>query len=113
MEGFLSGGKENDGVAAPALVEEVIGCYVPADRGYDSDDFRRELAANNNIPGKPGRKNRRKPVEYDRERYKKRSYRERVFGKIKENRRLAVRYEKSDMNLLAFILIAFLKISLC
>ena len=44
----------NDVVAAPALVEEVIGCYVPADRGYDSDDFRRELEANNTIPAKAG-----------------------------------------------------------
>ena len=95
LVGFLSGGKENDGVAAPALVEDGIGCYVPADRGYDSNDFRR------------------KPVEYNRERYKKRSYIERLFGKIKENRRLAVRYEKSDLNFLAFILIAFLKILLC
>ena len=64
------------------------------------------------MPVIPGRKNRREPVEYDRERYKKRSYIERVFGKIKENRRLAVRYEKSDINLLVFILIAFLKIFL-
>ena len=103
----------NDVVAAPALVEEVIGCYVPADMGYDSDDFRWKLEANNNIPVIPGRKNRREPIKYDRERYKKRSYIERVFGKIKENRRLAVRYEKSDLNFLAFILIAFLKISLC
>ena len=97
MEGFLSGGNVNEVVAAPALVEEVIGCYVPADRGYDSDDFRRELEANNNIPVIPGRKNRREPVEYDRERYKKRSYIERLFGKIKVNLRLAVRYEKSDL----------------
>ena len=78
--------------------------------GYDRDVFRRILRANNNIPG---RKNRREPIEYDRERYQKRSYIERLFGKIKENRRLAVRYEKSDMNFLVFILIAFLKIYLC
>jgi hypothetical protein len=30
-----------------------------------------------------------------------------------ENRRLAVRYEKSDINFLGFIVIAFLKILLC
>ena len=71
----------NDGVAAPALVEDGIGCYVPADWGYDRDDFQREPEANNNIPGKPGRKKRREPVEYDRERYKQRSYREGVLGK--------------------------------
>jgi hypothetical protein len=41
---------------------------------------------------------------------KKRGLIERVFGKLKENRRLAVRYEKSDINFLGFIFIAFLKI---
>ena len=49
----------------------------------------------------------------DRERYKKRSYIERLFGKIKEKRRMALRYEKSDMKFLAFIMVAFLKILLC
>ena len=66
------------------------------------------MRGNNNIPG---RKNRREAVEYDKERYKKRSYRERIFGKLKENRRLVVRYEKSDLNFLGFILIAFIKIN--
>ena len=113
VEGFLTEGNRNDIDVAAALVKDVVGCYVAADRGYDSDNFRVELAANNNIPVIPGRKNRRKAIEYDRQRYKKRSYIERLFGKIKENRRLTVRYEKSDMNFLAFILIAFLKIHLC
>ena len=103
----------NDIEAATELVEAVFGCYVPADRGYDSDAFRLVLAANNNIPVIPGRKNRKKAVEYDRERYKKRSFIERVFGKIKENRRLALRYEKSDINFLNLIMFAFIKIMLC
>ncbi|MDR2194159.1 MAG: transposase, partial [Treponema sp.] len=61
----------------------------------------------------PGRKNRKKLIEYDKEKYKKRGYIERVFGKLKENRRLTVRYEKSDINFLGFILVAFLKILIC
>ena len=44
-EGFLGGGNVNDVVAAPIFVEDVIGCYVAADLGYDRDDFRRELEA--------------------------------------------------------------------
>jgi len=113
VEGFLSGGNVNDIAAAPLLVEQVVGCFVSADRGYDSDGFRLMLKGNNNIPVIPGRKNRKEVIAYDRGRYKKRSYIERIFGKIKENRRLVVRYEKSDLNLLAFILIAFLKLILC
>jgi transposase len=61
----------------------------------------------------PGRKNRKKLIEYDKEKYKTRGYIERVFGKLKENRRLTVRYEKSDINFLGFILVAFLKILIC
>jgi transposase len=113
VEGFLSGGNVNDIQAAPELVEEVVGCAVLADRGYDSDEFRRKLEGNNNVPVIPGRKNRKEAIAYDKEKYQKRSFIERVFGKIKENRRLTVRYEKSDMNFLGFILIAFLKILLC
>ena len=111
--GFLSGGNCNGVNAAPELVAEVHGCFVLGDRGYDSDGFRRELESNNNIPVIPGRKNRKEPVEYDRERYKRRGFIERIFGKLKENRRLAVRYEKSDANFLGFVLFAFLKILLC
>jgi hypothetical protein len=61
----------------------------------------------------PGRKNRKKAVVYDEEKYKKRPYIERVFGKIKENRCLVVRYEKSDINFLNFIMFAFIKILIC
>ncbi len=112
MEGFLTDGNVNDIEAAPELVEDVVGCFVSADRGYDSDCFRQILRANNNIPVIPGRKNWRKAIVYDNQWYKKRSFIERIFGKLKENRRLALRYEKSDLNFLAFILIAFLKLLL-
>jgi transposase len=84
-----------------------------ADRGYDSDEFWRELEGNTNLPVIAGRRNRKKEIEYDKEKYKKRGLIERIFGKLKENRRLTVRYEKSDINFLGFIVIAFLKILLC
>jgi hypothetical protein len=58
-------------------------------------------------------RNRKKEAEYDNEKHKKHGLIERVFGKLKENRRLAVRYEKPDINFLGFIVIAFLKIFLC
>jgi transposase len=113
VEGFLTGGNINDMDAAPGLVEDVVGCFVPADRGYDSDKFRRIVEGNNTIPVLPWRKNRKTAVLYDTQRYRERSFIERIFGKIKENRRLVVRYEKSGLNFLAFIMIAFIKILLC
>jgi transposase len=107
-EGFFSGGNVGDIDAASEPVKDAGGCFVLADKGCDSDGFRRTLEGDNNIPLIPGRKNRKKETAYDREKYKKRGYRERIFGNIKENRRLTARYEKSDMNFLGFILVAFM-----
>jgi transposase len=112
VEGLLSGGEAQEVTVAAELTEDRAGCAVIADRGYDRNGFRRELEANNNTAVIPGRKNRKKEIVYDKEAYKKRGLIERIFGKLKENRRLAVRYEKSDINFLGFILMAFIKIFL-
>ncbi|MDR1985487.1 MAG: hypothetical protein LBP88_00765 [Treponema sp.] len=40
------------------MSEDILGCAVIADRGYDSNEFRRALEGNNNTPVLPGRKNR-------------------------------------------------------
>jgi transposase len=98
---------------AARLIRDIVGCTVIADTRYDSDAFRRELSGNNNIPVIPGRKNRKKEIVYDKRMYKRRGLIERIFGKLKENRRIALRYEKSDLNFLGFIIIAFIKILLC
>jgi hypothetical protein len=55
--------------------------------GYDSDDHRAMLRANNNIPVIPGRQNRKIPIDYDKKLYALRRRIEMFFGRIKENRR--------------------------
>jgi len=77
--------------------------------GYDSDTHRRTLEANNNIPVIPGRANRKIPVVYDKAIYKLRRKIEMFFGMIKENRRVTVRYEKTDAAFLAFLALAIIK----
>ena len=109
----MSAGNENDITKAEELTKEIYDCYVIEDKGYDSDVNRKMLESRNNIPVIPGRISRKIEIKYDTKLYKKRNLIERIFGKIKENRRLAVRFEKSDMIFLAFITIAFLKINLC
>ncbi|MDR1167721.1 MAG: transposase, partial [Heliobacteriaceae bacterium] len=64
----------------------------------------------NNIPVIPGRANRKVEIQYDKELYKKRNFIERIFGKLKENRRLALRFDKSDIHFLSFIAIALIKL---
>jgi hypothetical protein len=60
IEGFLTVGEVHDVKAALRLSEEIAGCAVIADRGYDSDEFRRELEWNNKTAVIPGGKNRKK-----------------------------------------------------
>lgn len=67
------------------------------------------MRGNNNIPVIPGRKNRTTAIVYDKKIYSLRRRIEQMFGVIKENRRLTVRYEKSDIAFLAFIALAIIK----
>jgi len=106
IEGFLTGGNTSDVAVAESLFENVFGCYVVLDMGYDSDPFRDVLRSQNNTPVIPGRKNRKIKIDYDKAIYALRKRIEQFFGKLKENKRLAMRYEKSDIVFLAFIALA-------
>ena len=98
---------------ANELTADVYGCYVIEDKGYDSNSHRLYLQSNNNIPVIPGRKNRIKTIEYDKEKFKLRRRIENFFAILKENRRLALRFEKSDIAFLSFIAIATIKYNFC
>lgn len=113
IDGFLTGGNRHDIAVCETLTEDIFGCHVLEDRGYDSNKNRAILESQNNVAVIPGRKNRKVPIVYDEELYKERGAVERIFGKIKENRRLAVRYEKSDLHFLSIIAFAFIKLNLC
>ena len=110
VEGMLTGGNVADISVADCIMENVSDCYVIEDKGYDSDRHRANLESNNNIPVIPGRKNRKQPIIYDKLIYKIRHKIEILFGKIKENRRLAMRFDKSDAVFLGFIALALIKI---
>lgn len=113
IEGYLSAGNQADISQADALTAEVSCCYVIEDKGYDSNRHRRYLVSNNNIPVIPGRRNRTESIEYDKDKFKLRSKIENFFGALKENRRLALRFEKSDLAFLGFIACAAIKFNLC
>lgn len=112
VEGLLTGGNVHDVTVANELTKDVVGCSVLEDMGYDSDEHREYLRSNNNTPVIPGRKNRKIPITYDRTLYKLRRKIEIFFGKLKENKRLAMRYDKSDQSFMSFIALAAVKILL-
>ena len=112
VEGFLTGGNDHDVSVANALFEDVFECYILEDRGYDSDPHRDFLRSQNNIPVIPGRKNRKVKIIYDKALYRLRKDIEIFFGKLKENKRIAMRYDKADSTFMAFIALAMIKINL-
>jgi len=110
IEAMLTGGNTSDITVADDMMSDVAGCYVVEDRGYDSDAHRDFLRSQNNVPVIPGRKNRKVKIIYDKRMYKLRGAIERYFGKLKENKRLCLRFEKEDRAFLSFIAIAAIKI---
>jgi len=92
---IITAGQQSDIGQAEALVENDSCDFLLADRGYDSDHFRKMLAQRGITPVIPGRKSRKVPIQYDKHTYKERNAVERFFGRIKEFRRIATRYDKT------------------
>ena len=65
-----------------------------ADKGYDSDWFREALTDLEITPWIPGRANRKAPILYEANIYKQRNLIERMFGRLKDWRRIATRYDR-------------------
>jgi transposase len=62
--------------------------WLLGDRGYDADWFREALKDKGIRACIPGRKQRKKPVKYDKRRYKRRNRIEIMFGRLKDWRRV-------------------------
>ncbi|KXO73021.1 transposase [Brucella anthropi] len=77
-----------------------------ADKGYDADAIRDDLASRNIKPVIPGRANRRVKIEYDRTLYKQRNLIERMFGRLKINRAIATRYDQLAESFISMVHIA-------
>lgn len=83
--------------------------YIIADKGYDYSVVRNHIIAAGKTPVIPRRKGAVCPGVHDKVRYKTRSAIERFFGKIKENKRLALRFDKLDVTFFSFFALPCLK----
>lgn len=99
-------GQAHDLRATPELVDGLIGGHLLADRAFDADWLRKSLKDRGVIPVIPPKSNRKFPAEFDAETYKWRHLVENYFGKLKENRGIAMRSCKTDQSFKAFISIA-------
>lgn len=68
--------------------------YVIADKGYDSDALRDWLKERGTEPVIPPRSNRKVQHHYDKALYRTRNIIERSFGRLKDYRRIATRFDK-------------------
>ena len=104
---LLSEGQMSDHRGAalllPALppARELLG-----DKGYDSDAFRAALIDRGITPCIPPRKNRKTPSTYDKVLYRQRHRVENAFGRIKDWRRVATRYDRCAHTCFSAICIA-------
>ena len=79
---------------------------VIADKGYDGDRLVASIAACGAEPVIPPMRHRRRPRAYDREKYRLRNVAERLWGRLKQFRRVATRYEKTARRFLTFVQLA-------
>lgn len=104
---FMSAGQVSDYTGAAALLRELPDAdWLIADRGYDANWFRHALKVREIKPCIPGRKQRKAPVKYDKRRYKRRNRIEIMFGRLKDWRRIATRYDRCPKVFLSAVALA-------
>ena len=76
------------------------------DKGYDGDRFRESLLIRGILPIIPPRSNRKLPEHRDYRRYRDRNRVERMFGKLKQQRRIVTRYDKTVLSFESYLYLA-------
>jgi transposase len=94
----LTGGEVHDITQAPALIAGFEAEQVIADKAYDSNAFIACIEISGAQPVIPPRKTRLEQRTYDRHAYSERHVVECFFGRLKQFRRIATRYEKLARN---------------
>jgi transposase len=102
---LLTAGQVNDVTQAERLIQSGEGDIV-ADRAYDSDAVVEQIEALGVAAVIPSRSNRKLPRVIDREVYRQRNVIERWFGRLKNFRRVATRYDKTRLSYAAFVAMA-------
>ena len=101
---MLTGGQVADWTAADTLLEQMPKTPIlHGDKGYDSDAVRRKIEDMGTAPNIPPKANRRWKNCFSPYLYRDRNAIERMFGRIKDFRRIATRYDKLAQNFLAAV----------
>lgn len=104
---LLSEGQMSDHRGAGLLLDALPPAdSLLADKGYDSNWFRQALLAKGIAPCIPSNRTRKTPLPYDKLLYRQRHKIENMFGRIKDWRRIATRYDRCAHTFFSAICIA-------
>jgi transposase len=107
-------GQTSDFQGVDLVMDDILPepCVLLADRGYYSDKVRAIMEARDVVLFIPTRKYRRLHLAMNRSHYRLRHLVERSFGKLKNARRVATRYDKSAESFLGLIDITSIRLRL-
>ena len=105
----LTAGQEADATHAGSLMGHHRPKAVIADKAYDSDRIRAQIAGLGAKAVIPPLKCRKTPLKYDKRLYRNRNLAERFWSVAKQCRRVATRYDKTDTNYLGFVHVASIR----
>jgi transposase len=102
----ITAGQVHDITAAPALLEGQEADAILADKAYDSNALRENIAQMEAQAVIPSKRNRKIFIPHDTELYKQRNRIERCFGRLKHFRRFATRFDRRTIHFAGFIHLA-------
>lgn len=102
----LMPGQHHDSVGVAPLIEDIHFDALLADKAFDADWLRTELNERGAIAVIPPKANRVELIDCDFHMYRWRHLVENFFAKLKQFRRVATRYDKTDASFAAMIHLA-------
>jgi len=100
---LLLPGQRHDSVGVEPLIEDVNFEALIADKAFDNNALRQELNERGALAVIPSKADRKTLIPHDPEMYKWRHLVENCIQRLKEWRRIATRYDKTDESFAAFI----------
>ena len=96
-------GQRHDSVGVDPLIDDIEIEALIAEKAFDNDALRAKLEARGALAVIPPKSDRKRPIPCDFAMYKWRHLIENFFCKLKEFRRIATRYDKTDQSFSAMI----------
>ena len=104
---LLTRGQVADCIAADELLDGLLSAQIlHGDKGYDSNAVRRKIESKGAVPNIPPKTKRRWKNCFSPWLYRHRNAIERMFGRLKDFRRIATRYDRLARNFLAAVCLA-------